>query len=184
MYASVGGVVPDIAASPLVRMCVSALYYTGKKKAGVFMRKILVSACLCGQKLRYNGSAALCENKVLKKWIAEGRVIPVCPECLGGLSVPRDPCEQKSGHIIAKGGADFTEAFRKGAEATVRIARENDVAFCVLKENSPSCGSSFIYDGTFSGTKIAGEGVATAMLREAGFPVYSEEILDESFDLE
>lgn len=137
--------------------------------------KILVSACLCGVKCRYNGNDCKCDRKAFIKWLEEGRLIPVCPEVLSGFTTPRYPMELHSGRLITQLGADVTEQCMSGVEKTLHIAQENRVVLCVLKQNSPSCGSSVIYDGSFSGRRIPGVGVAAAALKKAGFRVISEE---------
>ncbi len=138
-------------------------------------RKILVSACLCGVKCRYNGSDCGCNKPEFIKWQTEGRLIPVCPEVLSGLSTPRYPMEISGGRLITQLGEDLTDKCMSGVKETLRIARENHVELCVLKQNSPTCGCSVIYDGTFTGRRIPGEGVAAAALKKAGFQVISEE---------
>lgn len=138
------------------------------------MKKILVSACLVGEKCRYDGKECPCENQTLGRWKSEGRLIPVCPERDGGLSTPREPCEIRNGRVVTRNGEDRTAAYEKGALAAVRLARENDAAFCVLKSKSPSCGVGRVYDGTFTRTLTDGDGVTAALLKKAGFAVYDE----------
>lgn len=139
--------------------------------------KILVSACLCGVKCRYNGKACSCNKTEFVKWQQEGRLVPVCPEVMAGLGTPRYPMEINRGRLITQLGEDLTDRCMAGVEATLQIARENRVELCVLKQNSPTCGASVIYDGTFSGRRIPGTGIAAAALRKAGFKVISEEEL-------
>lgn len=136
---------------------------------------ILVSACLCGVPCRYDGTAA--PHPVLLEWHAKGLVIPVCPEALGGLATPRPPCEILDGRVVDATGRDLTAFFTRGARETLRIAEEHGALTAVLKERSPSCGSRVIYDGTFSGRKVAGQGVTTALLRVNGIIIFSEEDL-------
>ena len=100
--------------------------------------------------------------------------MPVCAEELGGLSTPRIPSEIKDGRVISKEGTDVTEQFEKGAQRVLEIAKKNNVRVAILKEGSPSCGSKKINDGTFTGTKISGEGVLARKLIEAGIPVFNE----------
>ena len=143
---------------------------------------ILVSACLAGLKVRYNGTDCLDER--IKQLIAEKKAMTICPEVLGGLSTPRDPAEIIGGNgddvldgrakVISISGEDVTEAFLKGAYSALKKAKEVGATTIVLKENSPSCGSSKIYNGTFSGQKMDGVGVTTALLRRNGIAVISE----------
>ncbi len=137
------------------------------------MKKILVSACLFGNKCRYKGDD--CFNEKLAKLGENAVLIPVCPEQLGGLSTPRNPAERVGEKIISNVGKDVTEEYTRGANLAVQIAKANDVDFCVLKANSPSCGKRIIYDGTFSGGKTQGNGLTTEMLLKEGFTVLTED---------
>lgn len=137
------------------------------------MKKILVSACLFGNKCRYKGDD--CFNEKLAKLGENAVLIPVCPEQLGGLSTPRNPAERVGEKIISNVGKDVTEEYTRGANLAVQIAKANDVDFCVFKANSPSCGKGIIYDGTFSGGKTQGNGLATEMLLKEGFTVLTED---------
>lgn len=144
---------------------------------------ILVSSCLAGLKVRYNGTDCL-EEKI-GKLVEENRAVTVCPELLGGLATPREPAEIVGGDgedvlegkakVIDKTGKDVTEFFINGAYATLETARKYKATMVVLKENSPSCGSSSIYNGEFNGEKIAGNGVTSALLKRNGIQVMSED---------
>jgi uncharacterized protein YbbK (DUF523 family) len=151
-----------------------------KKRAGPSYHagviKIVVSACLLGAPVRPDGTHRQSTHPVLQRWLDEGRVVSVCPEVLGGLGTPRPPAEMAGGRVVTRDGDDVTAAFTAGAAAAAELARGIRVA--VLKEGSPSCGSSLIYDGTFSGAKIPGQGVTTAMLRAQGITVFSEKELE------
>lgn len=136
------------------------------------MKKILVSACLYGNKCRYKGDD--CFNEKLAELGKNAVLIPVCPEQLGGLSTPRNPAERVGDKIISSEGVDVTEEYTRGADFAVEIAKANAVDYCVLKANSPSCGKGVIYDGTFTGGKVKGNGLTTEKLLSAGFTVLTE----------
>jgi uncharacterized protein YbbK (DUF523 family) len=145
---------------------------------------ILVSACLCGVNCKYNGGNNL--DKRVHELFKEGNAIPVCPEQLGGQSTPRAAHEIVGGTggdvldgyckvLGPEGGDDTTEEFLKGAYETLRIAQECGVKIAILKARSPSCGHGFIYDGTFTGNKIIGNGVTAELLLRNNIEVYTEE---------
>ncbi len=143
--------------------------------------KILTSQCLFGgDPVRYDGKSKALEDPIYLKWKDEGRLIPVCPEVFGGLPVPRTDAQIVADKVINRDGIDVTDAYMKGALEAVRLAKAHNVAFAVMKEKSPSCGSNQIYDGTFSGNKISGQGLAVRLLREAGIKVFSEEELPQA----
>ena len=145
------------------------------------MRKILVSECLYGGRIvRYDGGDVPLFDPIFLKWKEEGRLVPICPEVFGGLPTPRPDAQRSGCKVIIGTGEDVTEPFRRGAEEALRLAIEHDVAFCIMKADSPSCGSKEIYDGTFSGNKIQGVGLAVELLRAAGFTVFSEEDMAEA----
>lgn len=137
------------------------------------MKKILVSACLYGNVCRYKGDS--CYNEKLAQLGKDNVLIPVCPEQLGGLPTPRHPAERVGDKIISNVGTDVTEEYTRGAKIAVRVAKENNVDYCVLKANSPSCGKGVIYDGTFSGGKKPGNGLTAEMLLAEGFTVLTED---------
>ena len=144
------------------------------------MKKILVSGCLYGWHVRYDGVDTPCLDERFLKWKEQGILIPVCPEVFGGLKTPR-PDSQRQGNkkVMACTGVDVTEEYLKGAKEALRLALVNDVACCIMKEDSPSCGSKFIFDGTFTDTKIPGVGLAVELLKDAGFKVFDEDEIDE-----
>ncbi len=144
--------------------------------------RILVSACLLGVKCRYCGRG--CADKQIIKLSERHHLIPVCPEQLGGLPTPREPAELQAGRAIAKGGSDVTEAFVRGAEEVLHLARLFDCKTAILKANSPSCGHGQIYDGSFCGKRIAGSGITARLLEENGLAVYTEETWPKMKDTE
>lgn len=137
---------------------------------------IIVSACLLGIRSRYNGEEAVSEEVSLLSRKYE--LIPVCPELLGGLSVPRPPAEILGGRVIDKEGADVTANFILGAEKTAEIAERHGCSQAVLKARSPSCGAGVIYDGTFSGKRISGNGITADRLFSLGINIVSEDNLN------
>jgi uncharacterized protein YbbK (DUF523 family) len=149
------------------------------------VEKILVSACLLGAKVRYHGGDAVCDHPVLQRWLEEGRLVSVCPERDGGLPTPRPPAEiggrgagdgvvQRVAIVRTADGVDVTDAFRRGAELALDVAKRHAIRVAILKEGSPSCGTSSVYDGTFSGTRVPGRGVTAALLESNGVCVFSE----------
>lgn len=144
------------------------------------MKKILVSQCLYGgEPVRYDGKSKAETDPRFLKWKEEGRFIPVCPEVFGGLPTPRADAQRVGNKVIARTGKDVTFEYMKGANEAVRLAKEHGVLCALMKEKSPSCGSNKIYDGTFEGNLIEGQGTAVELLREAGIKVFSEEQLDQ-----
>jgi uncharacterized protein YbbK (DUF523 family) len=135
----------------------------------------LCSACLLGVNCRYDGRNAL--NKKVVELLEKETLIPVCPEQLGGLSTPREPAEIVGKRVITRSGRDVTENFMRGARETLKIAKLFGVKEAVLKQGSPSCGCGRIYDGTFSGRTVKGDGVTTALLKSHGIKVVTEEDL-------
>ena len=144
--------------------------------------KILVSACLLGAKCRYDGGAKP-EARVIALG-EEHELVPVCPERLGGLESPREPSEISGGRVVGRDGRDVTAEFELGARRALEAARRSGCGCAILKERSPSCGSSQIYDGSFSGRVVPGAGVAAALLMENGVRVFSEENFDKLFETE
>ena len=149
---------------------------------------ILVSSCLLGKNCKYDGGNN--NHDQLQAMFDEQKFIEVCPEQLGGLTIPRPPAEIKGGdgedvltqnaQVVDKEVTDLTEEFLAGARQTLEKAIDNNCKLAILKARSPSCGSNQIYDGTFSGTTKAGVGVTTALLEKAGIRVFNEENLMEA----
>ena len=129
--------------------------------------KVLVSKCLFGFNCRYKGDN--CKNDKLLEFLKDKEVIGVCPEVEGGLSTPRDPSERVANKVISSKGKDVTAEYQKGAEFALKLAQDNNVDLVIFKAKSPSCGCGLIYDGTFSGNKIPGNGVTTELLLNNGF---------------
>jgi uncharacterized protein YbbK (DUF523 family) len=152
--------------------------------------RVLVSSCLLGAEVRYHGGSAKIDSDILRRWDEEGRIVAVCPEVAGGLGTPRSPAELVNGDgfivlagaasVLTREGDDVTTAFRAGAAHAVRIATELGIRVAVLKSGSPSCATSTIYDGTFTGRTAPGIGVTAAALRQAGVQVFSELQLPEA----
>lgn len=143
------------------------------------MEALLISACLTGVNCKYDGGNNALPEAALRALSEKYRLVPVCPEMLGGLSSPRSPCERVDGRILNREGEDVTAAFRRGAVAALRLAREAGCRKALLKAKSPSCGSGAIYDGSFSHRVIPGDGAAAELLRAAGLALFDETMLDE-----
>ncbi|HAT1681081.1 TPA: DUF523 domain-containing protein [Klebsiella oxytoca] len=151
--------------------------------------KILVSACLMGFQVRYNGSHKARLTDALTRWQREGRLVTHCPELAAGLPVPRLPAEilnaqgaevmQNRGQIVESDGKDVTAHYQLAAWLALKAAQEEGGAAALLTDGSPTCGSQFIYDGTFKGQRKPGAGVAAALLREHGIKVFSEQQLPQ-----
>lgn len=137
---------------------------------------ILVSACLLGVNCRYDGKSILIDK--LKKLSKKHNLIPVCPEIYGGMTTPRVPSEIIKDKVISKSGVDVTANFERGANETLKLARFYDCQFAILKERSPSCGYGKIYDGTFTGNIIDGNGVTAELLSKNGIKIIGESEID------
>ena len=151
--------------------------------------KVLVSRCLLGHRVRYDGGASG-PYALLAQWQAEGRVIALCPEVAGGLPTPRAAAEIPGGQgvevlagkaaVITTEGEDVTEAFVSGARQALALVERHGIRIAILKANSPSCGNRLTYDGSFRGVKVEGQGVTAALLTRAGVQVFSELELEEA----
>lgn len=140
---------------------------------------ILVSACLLGTLCRYDGASRPC-GELARLEVLGHRLIPVCPEVMGGLPTPRPPAElQRDGRVVDRAGKDVTEAYRLGAEEVLELARAHRCTLAVLKERSPSCGFGKIYDGSFTGTVVPGNGVAAQALAAEGVAIWGESRIEE-----
>ncbi len=148
------------------------------------MDRILVSACLIGWPVRWDGTAKPVGGELLALWAEEGRLVPVCPETMAGLPTPRPAVEIARGataadvlagraEVVDADGGIWSAEMREGARIALATARARGCRFALLAEGSPSCGSSAIADGGFSGTRIPGEGLTTRLLRDAGIAVFA-----------
>jgi uncharacterized protein YbbK (DUF523 family) len=150
--------------------------------------KVLVSSCLLGECVRYNGGDARCDDEIVERWRAEGRLVPICPETVVGLPVPRPPAEIAGGDGMAvlrgkalvgdSTGRDLTELYVRGARAALTAARSNGARIAVLKDGSPSCATTYIHDGTFRAQRDRGQGVTAALLADAGISLFNEHQLE------
>ena len=154
------------------------------------MNKVLVSACLLGQPARYDGRTGRFKHAILDRWLQEGRVVATCPEMAGGLEIPRPPAEIIAGdgnavlaghaRVVDRDGLDVTLEFVKGAREVLALAQAEKIELALLKGNSPSCGNTVIYDGTFSGRKISGAGVTSAVLIQHDIHVFNEKEIEQA----
>ena len=143
------------------------------------MESLLISACLLGFECKYSGGSNALDKDKLAALRTRYRLIPVCPESAGGLPTPRAPSERQGEKVTNRLGQDVTEEYRKGAETALHLARRYGCACALFKERSPSCGSGEIYDGSFTGTLVPGDGVAAEELKLAGISVYGESKTEE-----
>ena len=139
--------------------------------------KYIVSACLAGEKCRYDGNSNTVDR--IRSMVENSTAIAVCPEVLGGLPVPRVRCElqkNEDGSHLIKGedGKNYTEAFLRGAMLSLKLAQENEITQAILKSKSPSCGCGSIYDGTFSGRLAEGNGITADLFIKSGIKVFTE----------
>ncbi len=138
---------------------------------------ILVSKCLLGENCKYNGGNNF--NKKVVEYLEGKEYVGVCPECMGGLTTPRDPSEivPGTGRVFSSEGKDVTANFIKGAKETLEIAKTYKVDRAILKQTSPSCGYGMIYDGSFSGRKITGNGITAQFIADNGIEILTEKDL-------
>lgn len=134
--------------------------------------RLLISACLLGCRCRYDGASKA--QPLAESLAKRHELVPVCPEQLGGLATPRPPAERRGDRVVTEAGADVTVQYRRGAEEALALFRMLGCDAAVLKERSPSCGHGQVYDGTFTGTLTAGDGVTAELLEQYGVPVYGE----------
>ena len=150
------------------------------------MERILISACLLGERVRYHGGDARCEHPTLRRWQDEGRLVPLCPEVTGGLATPRPAAEititPEGRCVLTAAGTDVTRAFERGADAAAHACAAHGIRIAILKDGSPSCGSRSIHDGTFSGHRVNAQGFTAARLAADGIAIFSEEEIDSAAD--
>ena len=143
--------------------------------------RLLISACLCGQRCRYDGGGF--DLPALRRLADSGAALPFCPECAGGLPTPRTPCEIAGGQVLARDGRDCTAEYRQGAALALELCRRYGLTAAILKDGSPSCGVTRIYDGTHTGRRIPGQGVTARLLAQEGIALYTEENWAEQLSL-
>lgn len=140
--------------------------------------KLLISACLLGENCKYNGKNN--EHAVIRESGRVHEVLAVCPEVMGGLPVPRPPAEIREGRVINTEGDDVTKYFVEGTEVALEYAAGFDPDYVILQSRSPSCGVCEVYDGTFTGKRIPGQGVFAAAATEVGYAVIDAEYLTDA----
>lgn len=142
--------------------------------------KILISRCFLGDNVRYNSKILSFKHPLLMLWQQQKRFINICPEVAGGLTVPREPAEMQynSNEVITKSGINVSTQFNLGAQQALALCLQHKIRFALLKESSPSCGSTFIYDGSFTNKKITGQGITSKLLTQNGIKVFSENTLE------
>ena len=153
--------------------------------------KILISACLLGEAVRYDGKSLLCEHPLIQLWLQEGRLVAVCPEVSGGLTTPRPPAEiivhtepsplnggqavlTGAASVQTQGGEDVSAAFMNGAQDALKLCQQQRISLALLSARSPSCGNEHIYNGQFNKTLISGMGVTATLLTQAGIKVFNQ----------
>lgn len=156
------------------------------------MKRILVSGCLNGRPIRHNHTGVDVESEIWDRWAAEGRLVSFCPELAVGFGVPRPAAETVGGggaavlageaRVLEETGRDVTDMFVRGAElAVARAVRQGCVA-AVLTDGSPTCGSTYIYDGSFEGGTVRGMGVTAQLLTDNGIRVFAESQIELADD--
>lgn len=146
------------------------------------MERILISACLVGDNVKYNGGNN--KNPLISKLLEKYELVPFCPEVEGGLPTPRHPSEQRGEQVVNDTDEDVTDEFNRGADLALNICLYLKISKAILKERSPSCGVHEIYDGSFSHKVIPGMGVTAALLKRKGITIYSEDEIPELLNLD
>ena len=157
------------------------------------MEKVLVSACLLGKPVRYDGNGLPTVSGILASWQLAGRVVSVCPEVDAGMRIPRAPAEIVHGNgaavwagtasVVDESGADVSAYFKQGAHIALALCQRHNIKVAVLTEKSPSCGSTVIYDGSFADRKISGAGVTATLLNQHGIHVFSQHQLEDANEM-
>jgi uncharacterized protein YbbK (DUF523 family) len=142
--------------------------------------KILISRCFLGENVRYNSVVSKFTHPLIKLWQQQKRFIAICPEVSGGLPVPREPAEiqPNSNEVITKSGVNISKEFDIGAQQALFLCQQHNIRFALLKESSPSCGSTYIYDGSFTNSKVLGQGMTSKLLTLHNIKVFSENQLE------
>ena len=143
---------------------------------------VLISACLLGVQCKYSGGSNAHARLIQAAQEGQIHLIPICPECLGGLPIPRVPSEKRGERVYSKTGEDLTEAFERGARAALHLARLFHCRYAILKERSPSCGHGQIYDGTFTGGLREGDGITAALLAQNGVRIFGESQAEQALE--
>lgn len=138
--------------------------------------RVLVSACLLGRNCKYNGGNNRCPQ--VEHYIRDMEIVEICPEMMAGLGVPRTPIEIVNGILTDKNGNNVDEVLREAAAQALELAKKEQIDLAILQSRSPTCGVNRIYDGTFSGKLIPGQGVFARMLLDAGFTVRDAEDME------
>jgi uncharacterized protein YbbK (DUF523 family) len=139
---------------------------------------ILVSACLLGAPCRFDGTHKRCEAVWALALNPNVKLVPVCPEVLGGMSTPREPSERRGSRVFSRSGEDVTAKFELGAQKALEVAQKHGCKYAIFKERSPSCGKGEIYDGSFTGRLIPGDGICTQLLMKNGIMVFGDSEID------
>ena len=143
------------------------------------MKTLLISKCLLGENVRYDGGNCLLRSDYLSRLKHHYKLVPICPELMAGFTIPREPIERSGGKIISKSGKDVTAQFNDTLESIKALVIEHNVNRALLKDFSPSCGVNMIYDGSFSGEKIKGQGLITEVLTSLGVNVFGEDEIEQ-----
>jgi len=148
---------------------------------------ILISACLLGEKVRYDGGDMRVYNLIIKNWKKLSLLIPLCPEVSGGLPTPRKPAEivslnDDNTKVINIENINVTQKFIRGAKTALEVCKQNNIKLAILTESSPSCGSGLIHNGRFDGKKIPGEGITTRLLRKNNIQVFNQFQIEQALD--
>jgi len=149
--------------------------------------RILISACLLGDKVRYDGDSMQLDNAIIKSWQEGSLLLPLCPEVSGGLPTPRKPAEIISVNndnikVVNIENIDVAQEFNRGAQAALELCQQNNIKLAILTESSPSCGSNLIHSGKFDGEKIPGEGITTRRLRKNNIQVFNQFQIEQALE--